>query len=37
VGREFLRDPSFALRAAVELGVHVDYEPQQYHRARVTA
>ncbi|KTR04350.1 NADH:flavin oxidoreductase/NADH oxidase [Curtobacterium luteum] len=37
VGREFLRDPSFALRAAVELGVRVDYEPQQYHRARVTA
>jgi len=37
VGREFLRDPSFPLRAAVELGVSVDYEPQQYHRARVTA
>ncbi|MFJ4219112.1 NADH:flavin oxidoreductase/NADH oxidase [Curtobacterium luteum] len=37
VGREFLRDPSFPLRVAVELGVHVDYEPQQYHRARVTA
>ncbi|MFS0730784.1 NADH:flavin oxidoreductase/NADH oxidase [Curtobacterium sp. 1P10AnD] len=37
VGREFLRDPSFPLHAAVELGVHVDYEPQQYHRARVTA
>ncbi|PCN46903.1 oxidoreductase [Curtobacterium sp. 'Ferrero'] len=37
VGREFLRDPSFALRAAAELGVAVDYEPQQYHRARVTA
>ncbi|GGL75511.1 NADH:flavin oxidoreductase/NADH oxidase [Curtobacterium sp. Csp1] len=37
VGREFLRDPAFPLRAAVELGVHVDYEPQQYHRARVTA
>ncbi|MDP9736797.1 NADH:flavin oxidoreductase/NADH oxidase [Curtobacterium sp. 260] len=37
VGREFLRDPSFALRAAAELGVAIDYEPQQYHRARVTA
>lgn len=37
VGREFLRDPGFPLRAAVELGVTVDYEPQQYHRARVTA
>lgn len=37
VGREFLRDPAFPLRAAVELGVTVDYEPQQYHRARVTA
>lgn len=37
VGREFLRDPSFALRAAAELGVALDYEPQQYHRARVTA
>ncbi len=36
IGREMLRDPSFALRAAVELGVSVDYEPQQYHRARVT-
>ncbi|MEJ8283439.1 NADH:flavin oxidoreductase/NADH oxidase [Curtobacterium citreum] len=37
VGREFLRDPGFPLRVAVELGVTVDYEPQQYHRARVTA
>jgi 2,4-dienoyl-CoA reductase-like NADH-dependent reductase (Old Yellow Enzyme family) len=37
VGREFLRDPAFPLRAAVELGVSVGYEPQQYHRARVTA
>ncbi len=36
VGREFLRDPSFALHVAAELGVAVDYEPQQYHRARVT-
>ncbi|QZQ54163.1 NADH:flavin oxidoreductase/NADH oxidase [Curtobacterium sp. TC1] len=37
VGREFLRDPGFPLRVAAELGVTVDYEPQQYHRARVTA
>ncbi|ROP60596.1 NADH:flavin oxidoreductase/NADH oxidase [Curtobacterium sp. PhB115] len=37
VGREFLRDPAFPLRVATELGVSVDYEPQQYHRARVTA
>jgi 2,4-dienoyl-CoA reductase-like NADH-dependent reductase (Old Yellow Enzyme family) len=37
IGREMLRDPSFALRAAVELRVPVDYEPQQYHRARITA
>jgi 2,4-dienoyl-CoA reductase-like NADH-dependent reductase (Old Yellow Enzyme family) len=37
IGREFLRDPAFPLRAAAELGVSVDYEPQQYHRARVTA
>lgn len=37
IGREFLRDPAFPLRAAVELGVAIDYEPQQYHRARVTA
>ncbi|ROP66438.1 MULTISPECIES: NADH:flavin oxidoreductase/NADH oxidase [unclassified Curtobacterium] len=36
VGREFLRDPGFPLRAAVELGVELDYEPQQYHRASVT-
>ncbi|GAA4665391.1 NADH:flavin oxidoreductase/NADH oxidase [Frondihabitans cladoniiphilus] len=33
VGREFLRDPHFALRAAFELGVELDYYPQQYHRA----
>ncbi len=33
VGREFLRDPHFALRAAFELGVELDYFPQQYHRA----
>lgn len=33
VGREFLRDPHFALRAAAELGVTVDYTPNQYLRA----
>ncbi|GAA4265127.1 NADH:flavin oxidoreductase/NADH oxidase [Frondihabitans peucedani] len=33
VGREFLRDPHFALRAAFELGVDLSYYPQQYHRA----
>lgn len=33
VGREFLRDPHFALRAAFELGVELPYYPQQYHRA----
>ena len=33
VGREFLRDPQFALRAAFELGVDLPYFPQQYHRA----
>lgn len=33
VGREFLRDPHFGLRAAAELGVELDYYPQQYHRA----
>ncbi|WP_062135469.1 NADH:flavin oxidoreductase/NADH oxidase [Demequina aestuarii] len=31
-GREFLRDPHFALRAAHELGVTVDYWPTQYER-----
>lgn len=31
-GREFLRDPHFALRAAHELGVDVDYWPFQYER-----
>ena len=31
-GREFLRDPHFALRAAHELGVRLDYAPRQYHR-----
>ena len=34
VGREFLRDPHFALRAAHELGVEVDYWPPQYTRAK---
>ncbi|MGA1812361.1 MULTISPECIES: NADH:flavin oxidoreductase/NADH oxidase [unclassified Frondihabitans] len=33
VGREFLRDPHFALRVAAELGVDLPYYPQQYHRA----
>ena len=34
VGREWLRDPHFALRAAHELGVELDYWPEQYQRAR---
>lgn len=34
VGREFMRDPHFGLRAAHELGVEIDYYPQPYHRAR---
>lgn len=33
VGREFLRDPHFALRAAAELDASIDYYPQPYHRA----
>ncbi|SMQ68119.1 2,4-dienoyl-CoA reductase [Agreia sp. VKM Ac-1783] len=33
LGREMLRDPHFALRAAHELGVAVDYWPSQYVRA----
>ncbi|GAB3604141.1 NADH:flavin oxidoreductase/NADH oxidase [Microbacterium aureliae] len=33
-GREWLRDPHYALRAAVELGVDVPYWPVQYERAR---
>lgn len=33
VGREWLRDPHFALRAAHELGVSLDYWPEQYARA----
>ncbi len=32
IGRQFLRDPHFALRAAHELGVEVDYWPPQYAR-----
>ena len=34
VGREWLRDPHFALRAAPELGADIDYWPKQYLRAR---
>ena len=34
LGREMLRDPHFALRAARELGVEIDYWPKQYLRAR---
>jgi 2,4-dienoyl-CoA reductase-like NADH-dependent reductase (Old Yellow Enzyme family) len=34
LGREMMRDPHFALRAAHELGVDVDYWPPQYRRAR---
>ena len=34
LGREMMRDPHFALRAAHELGVELDYWPQQYLRAR---
>ncbi|PPF83363.1 oxidoreductase [Subtercola sp. Z020] len=33
MGRQFLRDPHFALRAAHELGVSLDYWPPQYARA----
>jgi 2,4-dienoyl-CoA reductase-like NADH-dependent reductase (Old Yellow Enzyme family) len=33
-GREWLRDPHFALRAASELGVDIDYWPKQYLRAQ---
>lgn len=33
-GREWLRDPHFALRAAHELSVDLDYWPDQYLRAR---
>lgn len=34
LGREMMRDPHFPLRAAHELGVELDYWPQQYLRAR---
>jgi 2,4-dienoyl-CoA reductase-like NADH-dependent reductase (Old Yellow Enzyme family) len=34
LARELLRDPHFALRAAHELGVDLDYWPKQYLRAR---
>lgn len=33
-GREWLRDPHYALRAADELGADIDYWPKQYLRAR---
>jgi len=35
LARELLRDPHFALRAAHELGVDIDYWPAQYVRARL--
>jgi 2,4-dienoyl-CoA reductase-like NADH-dependent reductase (Old Yellow Enzyme family) len=35
LAREMLRDPHFALRAARELGVDLDYWPPQYVRARL--
>ncbi|MFB2581772.1 NADH:flavin oxidoreductase/NADH oxidase [Herbiconiux sp. P15] len=34
LARELLRDPHFALRAASELGVEIDYWPAQYLRAK---
>jgi len=34
LGREMMRDPHFALRAAHELGVEIGYWPPQYLRAR---
>ncbi len=34
IGRQSMRDPHFALRAAHELGVEVDYWPIQYNRAK---
>ena len=34
LGREMMRDPHFALRAAHELGVELDYWPKQYLRGR---
>jgi 2,4-dienoyl-CoA reductase-like NADH-dependent reductase (Old Yellow Enzyme family) len=35
LGREMMRDPHFALRAARELGVELDYWPAPYRRARL--
>jgi 2,4-dienoyl-CoA reductase-like NADH-dependent reductase (Old Yellow Enzyme family) len=35
LAREMLRDPHFALRAAHELGVEIDYWPAQYLRAKL--
>lgn len=35
LGRELLRDPHFALRAAHELGADIGYWPPQYVRARL--
>lgn len=34
IGREMLRDPHFALRAATALGAEIDYWPKQYLRAK---
>ncbi|MCU1406698.1 MAG: oxidoreductase [Glaciihabitans sp.] len=34
LGRELLRDPHFALRAAHELGAEINYWPGQYERAK---
>jgi len=34
MGRELMRDPHFAWRAAAELGVDIDYYPPQYLRSR---
>ncbi|MCY7413821.1 MAG: NADH:flavin oxidoreductase/NADH oxidase [Salinibacterium sp.] len=34
MGRQMMRDPHFAWRAAAELGVELDYYPPQYLRAR---
>ena len=34
MGRQMLRDPHFALHAAAELGIDLDYYPAQYLRAK---
>lgn len=34
LGREHMRDPHFALRAAAELDIEIDYWPHQYLRSR---